>query len=73
MLTKMKKSSLKFKNSKFEKRKKKSSGDVVDSCLSTKFGINSFDGFWENALYGRTTMPDAFRHGKSSAGTVKQS
>ncbi len=27
---------------------------MVDSYLSTKFGINLLDGFWENAFYGRT-------------------
>ncbi len=28
---------------------------MVDSYLSTKFGINLFHGFRENAFYGRTT------------------
>ena len=28
---------------------------MVDSYLSTKFGISSLDGFWGNAFYGRTT------------------
>ncbi len=28
---------------------------MVDSYLSTKYGINLLDGFWENTLYGRTT------------------
>ncbi len=57
---------------------------MVDSYLSTKFGINLLDGFWENAFYGRTdgrTMDDDGRrtdhgrprHGISSADTVKQS
>ncbi len=27
---------------------------MVDSYLSTNFGINLLDGFWENAFYGRT-------------------
>ncbi len=44
MLTKMKKRSLKFKNLNFEKRKK-FSGDMMDSYPSTKFGVNSPDGF----------------------------
>ncbi len=30
---------------------------MVDSYLSTKIGVNSLDGFWENAFYGWT--PDA--------------
>ncbi len=34
---------------------KKLSGNTVDSYLSTKIGVNSLDGFWENAFYGRTT------------------
>ncbi len=52
---------------------------MVDSYLSTKFGINLLDGFWENAFYGRTpddgrTTDDGRpRHGISSADTVKQS
>ncbi len=45
---------------------------MVDSYLSTKFGINLLDSFWENAFYGR--MDDGRpRHGISSADTVKQS
>ncbi len=28
---------------------------MVDGYLSTKFGIDSLDGFWENAFYGRWT------------------
>ncbi len=47
-----KKSLLKLKK-KIEKQKK-FSGDMVDSYLATKIGINSLDGFWENAFYGRT-------------------
>ena len=27
---------------------------MVDRYLSTKFGVNLFDDFWENAFYGRT-------------------
>ncbi len=51
---------------------------MVDSHLSTKFGINSLDGFWENMFYGRNTdgrMTDDGRlhHGIRSADTVKQS
>ncbi len=50
---------------------------MVDSYLSTKFGINLLDGFWENAFYGRmdgrTTDNGRPRHGISSADTVKQS
>ncbi len=57
---------------------------MVDSYLSTKFGINLLDGFWENAFYGRRTTDDGRttdgrtddgrpRHGISSADTVKQS
>ncbi len=47
---------------------------MVDSYLSTKFGINLFH-FWENAFYGRTTTTEdgRLRHGISSADTVKQS
>ncbi len=37
----------------FEEQKKWS-GDMVERCLSTKFGINMLDGFWENGFYGRT-------------------
>ncbi len=49
---------------------------MVDSYLSTKFGIDLLDGFWENAFYGRTdgrTDAGRPRHGISSADTVKQS
>ncbi len=50
---------------------------MVDSYLSTNFGINLLDGFWENAFYGRTddgrTDDGRPRHGISSADTVKQS
>ncbi len=47
---------------------------MVDSYLSTKFGINVLDGFWENAFYGRRTPDDGRpRQGISSADTVKQS
>ena len=46
---------------------------MVDSYLSTKFGINLFDGFWENAFYGRTPDDGRLRHGISSADFVKQS
>ena len=47
---------------------------MVDSYLSTKFGINLFHCFGENVFYGRTTMDDGrLRHGISSADTVKQS
>ncbi len=45
---------------------------MVDSYLSTKFGINLLDRFWENAFYGRTDDQRP-RHGISSADTVKQS
>ncbi len=45
---------------------------MADSYLSTKFGINSLDGVWENAFYGRTDDGRP-RHGISSADTVKQS
>ncbi len=41
----------KIKN--FEKQKKWS-GDMVDRYLSPKFGINSFSGFRENDVDGRT-------------------
>ena len=30
------------------------SGDMVDRCLSPKFGVNPPDGFQENDVYGRT-------------------
>ncbi len=44
---------------------------MVDSYLSTKFGINLLDGFWENVFYGRTdgrrTDDGRPRHGISSA------
>ncbi len=48
---------------------------MVDSYLSTKFGINLFHCFRENVFYGRTTDDDdgRLRHGISSADTVKQS
>ncbi len=54
---------------------------MVDSYLSTKFGINFLDRFWKNAFYGRTddgrmdgrTDDGRARHGISSADTVKQS
>ena len=44
---------------------------MVDSYLSTKIGVNSLNGFWENAFYGQ--MDGRRRHGISSADTVKQS
>ncbi len=61
---------------------------MVNSCLFMKFGINSLDGFWENAFYGqmtmdgrygqmtmdgRTTDTHAMVDGISSADIVKQS
>ena len=33
------------------------SGDMVDSCLFTKFGVNSHDSLWENSFYGRRQIP----------------
>ncbi len=43
---------------------------MVDSYMyiSTKIGINSFDGFWENEFYERTDDGRP-RHGISSAKT----
>ena len=52
---------------------------MVDSYISTKFGSNMLDGFWENAFYGQTdgrrTRADDGRprHSIRSADTVKQS
>ena len=64
-------SSLKFKNPKFWKAEK-----IVwrygDSYLSTKFGVNLIDCFWENVFYGRTD-DGRLRHGISSADYAKQS
>ncbi len=45
----------------------------MDRYLSTKFGVNLFDGFWENAFYGRTTDDGCLRHGISFADYLKQS
>ena len=67
---KEKKKSSKFKNSKFWNTEKWS-GDVEDSNVSTKSGVNSLDGFWENAFYGRTDGRP--RHRISSTETVEQS
>ena len=41
------------KSQNFEKQKK-CSGDMVNSYLLTKLGIDSVNGFWENAFYGQT-------------------
>ena len=50
---------------------------MVERPLSTKFGINSLNGFWENAFYGRRTDgrtdDGRLRNGITSAETVKQS
>ena len=56
MLTNMKKKTIvkihtKIQN--FEKRNEWS-GDMVNSYLLTKLGIDSVNGFWENAFYGLT-------------------
>ena len=69
---------LKICKSKIFKNGKKWSGDMVDSYLSTKFGVNSLDRFLaENAYYGQATArtdDGRPRHGiGSSADTVKQS
>ena len=40
---------------------------MVDSYLSTKFGINFIDGFWKNAFYERTADDRRLRHNISSA------
>ncbi len=49
---------------------------MVDSYLSAKFDINSLDGFWENAFYGRrtTTMTDNRRprHGNTCSSADSQ-
>ncbi len=37
----------------------KCTGETVDSYLSSKSGINLFDGCRENASYGRTVTTDA--------------
>ncbi len=44
-----------FKIQKFEKQKKKSCSDVVESYVYHKFGVNVFDSFRGNELYGRRT------------------
>ena len=43
---------------------------MVKRCLSTKFGINLLDGFWENGFYGRPdgrTMDDGRPRDDSSS------
>ncbi len=65
MLTKTKKKIVNNKKSKIFKNGK--NRDVVDSYLSTKFGINSLDGFWENAVYERMTDDGRPRHGTAHA------
>ena len=46
------------------------SGDMVDSCLPLKLDVNSFDGFRENGVDGRTDSRQAndgcLHHDRSS-------
>ena len=56
ILTKTKKKNRKkSKTQNFEKKKISLEIIMVKRYISTKFGINLFDGFWENGFYGRQT------------------
>ncbi len=54
-----KKKIVKIQKPKILSKMKTWSGDMADSCLSTKFAIDSVHGFWENTFYGRRRMPHA--------------
>ncbi len=52
-------------------KKKKWSGDMVKRYLSTKFGTNVLDRFWENGFYGRMDGRDGGRLRDDSSSSVQ--